>query len=252
MIICLAGMHRSGTSLMASYLQRCGIFMGERMAAPGPGNPRGHFEDRDFLDLNKAILKDNHASPFAVPVRLSVRQERKDQAMRLIEQRKAEYADWGWKDPRSSLLLDFWHELVPESKFVFLYREPLLMLDSLYRRPGDRALYFLFWRAGSSWIRYNDDLLKFSDRHPSACIFLNITAFNADPDRGREVLGGFLGRPLDAPYSSVYQPGAIRVVKEGRIHPMVRLNQIFLGSSMAAMYAQLEARSAFPENGHAR
>ncbi len=226
--------------------------MGERMAAAGPGNPRGHFEDRDFLDLNKAILVDNRAGPFNVPAHLKVSAARNEQAAGLIRKRDAEYEHWGWKDPRSSLLLDFWHELLPAARFVFLYREPRLMLDSLYRRPGDQALYFLFWRAGKSWIRYNENLLDFADKHPSSCIFLNITAFNANPDAGRKVLGEFLGYSLDVSYSSVYQPGAIRVTKEGRMHPMVRLNQMFLGTSMEAVYARLEARSAFPEGGSAR
>ena len=44
--IVVAGMHRSGTSLVAGYLQSLGVDMGARLLAADHANPRGYFEDR--------------------------------------------------------------------------------------------------------------------------------------------------------------------------------------------------------------
>ena len=49
-------MHRSGTSLITQWLYRCGLFVGERLFPPGPGNLDGHFEDMDFLELHVKFL----------------------------------------------------------------------------------------------------------------------------------------------------------------------------------------------------
>ena len=49
MILTIAGMHRSGTSLAASWLQGCGLVIDNgNLIPPHPDNPKGFFEDRDF------------------------------------------------------------------------------------------------------------------------------------------------------------------------------------------------------------
>ena len=55
--ICLAGMHRSGTSLTASWLSSCGLplYLNQTWGA-SPGNPKGHFEDVDFTNVAEAFL----------------------------------------------------------------------------------------------------------------------------------------------------------------------------------------------------
>jgi hypothetical protein len=47
-------MHRSGTSVVASVLQRLGVFLGAPAALldPLPENPRGYWEHRGIKDLN--------------------------------------------------------------------------------------------------------------------------------------------------------------------------------------------------------
>ncbi len=54
LVIC--GMHRSGTSLVASVLENAGLAIGCTAPLPGLGNPRGHFEDPDFLALHEEML----------------------------------------------------------------------------------------------------------------------------------------------------------------------------------------------------
>ena len=61
-------MHRSGTSLVASLLSAIGVDMGQRLLPPDKGNPRGYFEDIDFLEfqrraLSESCLKDDGGHP---------------------------------------------------------------------------------------------------------------------------------------------------------------------------------------------
>ena len=58
-VLVIGGMHRSGTSLTASLLRGAGLFIGERLMGPYPGNERGHFEDLDFYEFHKRVLAAN-------------------------------------------------------------------------------------------------------------------------------------------------------------------------------------------------
>lgn len=56
--ICIAGMHRSGTSAVAQLLHRCGIRLGDEsvLMAVAPDNPDSFWEDTRFVAVNDAIL----------------------------------------------------------------------------------------------------------------------------------------------------------------------------------------------------
>ena len=47
--IVITGMHRSGTSLLASLLRILGAPFGERLLPPSRANQPGYFEDVDFI-----------------------------------------------------------------------------------------------------------------------------------------------------------------------------------------------------------
>ena len=56
--IIVAGMHRSGTSIVASLLSALGVDIGQRLLPPDKGNPRGYFEDIDFLEFQRRVLSE--------------------------------------------------------------------------------------------------------------------------------------------------------------------------------------------------
>jgi len=182
--IIITGMHRSGTSLVARMLRAAGIHLGDRLLGPGPSNPHGYFEDLDFVDLHEAILADLGASIYlgrhpdlGVPPRFGA------PARELVSARSDRSA-WWWKDPRTSLFLDFWSKLVPEARFVFVYRPPAEVAGSL-RRRRDVALHLQFPGAGllerlgaprfrvgralSMWCRYNERIVAFAESRRDRC-----------------------------------------------------------------------------------
>ena len=90
--IIITGMHRSGTSLVASLLQEAGLSIGERLLGPSAGNRKGHFEDVDFVELHEDILADNGASLYwdGLPTQLRMGEDHQRRAVTLIYARRDE------------------------------------------------------------------------------------------------------------------------------------------------------------------
>jgi hypothetical protein len=141
MIVCVAGMHRSGTSLVANLLRTCGVYLGETQdfAPPSFDNPEGYWENLHFSKINDKILA-NFGGAWDCPPRLppgwedasSLDTIRKE-AIRAV-QASSTYSCWGWKDPRNSLTLPFWKKVLPDFKVVICLRSPLDVARSLQQR----------------------------------------------------------------------------------------------------------------------
>ena len=56
--VCITGMHRSGTSMVARLLGACGLDLGppEELVPGQPDNPDGYFENQRFVSVNDEIL----------------------------------------------------------------------------------------------------------------------------------------------------------------------------------------------------
>jgi len=104
--VVVLGMHRSGTSMIASFLNKLGVSMGKVMLGKTPSNPLGHFEDKDFYDLNRKILKfagGNWRNPPKEENILAQKDKFNKEIVDLIFiKNKEKY--WGWKDPKLALL----------------------------------------------------------------------------------------------------------------------------------------------------
>src|SRR5215218_1375672 len=57
--ICVAGMHRSGTSTICQLLYKCGLDLGDTKDLFGAAsdNPDGYWENRHFVRINEGIFK---------------------------------------------------------------------------------------------------------------------------------------------------------------------------------------------------
>ncbi len=193
-------MHRSGTSLVAGLLQAAGVDFGISIPAR-PANPRGFFEDRELMQLGRRMMAAAAGQPdwgWSEDGELD-RERFADftaDARALLARRASASRRWGWKDPRVSLALDFWHSLLPEATFVLLYRLPWLVIDSLQRVGREE-----FLRQPSMgrrlWSFYQQALLDFCRRHPRSVVLVSVDALLAAPARTLPRLAERLQLPLD-------------------------------------------------------
>lgn len=153
MPVCITGMHRSGTSMVAHLLHKAGLNLGPESALmpASAENPDGYWEHREVVALNDDILSQLGAgwdcpppatADWSGPALTALR----PRAERLISDLTAA-PPWGWKDPRSSLTLPFWQALLNPLPVVLVVRHPLEVASSLRERNGlSFALGLTLWR----------------------------------------------------------------------------------------------------------
>lgn len=193
--ICITGMHRSGTSSTAQLLYRCGVYLGDEseLFAAGPANPDGYWENGRFVSINNRVFE-AYRGGWDLPPDLEEGWQDSEKVAGL----KAEAGElvrefegdgiWGWKDPRSSLTMPFWLDLLPEAKVVISLRNPLEVALSL-RKRGNSSLAFGL----NLWTIYSQRLLD--ALRPDQYIVTHYGAYFYRPqDELRRVLD-FLGMP---------------------------------------------------------
>ena len=159
-------MHRSGTSLMGSMLTDAGIEFGDQLTDAGHGNSNGFFEDSIICRIHEQSLEANgiNSQGFTNCSELTFPLPARKQAEADSASRRRSSTHWGWKQPRATLFLDEWAAIVPEAKFLFVFRQPWDVIDSLYRR-GDHTFFLRPTFALRVWETYNTALLHFATRH---------------------------------------------------------------------------------------
>ena len=167
-IYIVLGMHRSGTSLVANMIQSIGIPFGDTLIGPADDNEKGFWEDRDIVDLNERIFTqlgiswDCLGGFFYSEKDFSSKEFRdlKKEAKTLLERKFSCGNTWGFKDPRVSRLLPFWHSVIQdlnlEARYVLPFRTPSEVQASLGKRDGIADI-----KSGWLWLLYNLDALRF-------------------------------------------------------------------------------------------
>lgn len=116
---------RAGSSATAGTLSHLGIHMGDRLVGANPTNPKGHYENADFLEMNERIFRSINASLVTLPSReelLASPFPRNDLSTFLQTQVKP---IWGLKDPRTTLTLELWKphlEEIAHITYIFAWR----------------------------------------------------------------------------------------------------------------------------------
>lgn len=184
-------MHRSGTSLVASWLSALGIDMGGNLLPADKSNPRGYFEDVDFLQLQRTMLSESclpndggHPDwgwTESEQLDRKIFKNFRSSASKMIASQSKNRKLWGWKDPRTTLLLDFWDSLLDEAKYIFVYRFPWDVADSMQRLGAPVFLKNPEY-AYRIWTFYNKHLLDFFSRNPQRCLLVSSNALQQNPN----------------------------------------------------------------------
>lgn len=162
-VVLILGMHRSGTSCLAGSLQQAGLDLGDASTS-SPHNPRGNRENAAFVRFNERVLNTNGGS-WRQPPPSVVLNERQQARARALVAGFDGVPCWGFKDPRTLLLLDVWRELLPDAMTVGIFRHPLAVARSLAARDGMAEAEAL-----ALWCRYNRALLAAWRQRPFAML----------------------------------------------------------------------------------
>src|SRR4051794_10040085 len=162
-------MHRSGTSVVSRLLNLLGVNLGSAsyLTASGPDNPKGYWEHRGFVEINDQVLaafSGRWDCPPAFPggwFRAPELSASREQAQRLLCDEFSSTPLWGWKDPRTSLTLPFWQDLIGPMRYVIPVRNPLAVVASLVQRNQMAPL-----EAEWLWLVHTQAILAATTGHP--------------------------------------------------------------------------------------
>lgn len=142
-VLCVLGMHRSGTSLATGLITTSGITPGDTsgLLPASPHNTSGYFEQRAIMELNDEILSCEGASWWAPPAStVAARPEWVARARDVAQAVGITGHDERlsvFKDPRVSLMWPVWSLALRRSVFPLLVtRHPLDIARSLWLRDA--------------------------------------------------------------------------------------------------------------------
>jgi hypothetical protein len=179
--ICITGMHRSGTSMVARLLNLCGLWLGadDEILGPAADNPEGFWEHVGVLTLDDDLLAALGGGwdmpPAPMPETWAARPELAPLLSRgaaLVGAFRG-HEPWGWKDPRSALVLPFWQTLAPDLRVVVCLRSPLAVAGSLRTRATASQAFSL-----GLWRTHHERLL---DLPAGRCLVTHYDSYFHDP-----------------------------------------------------------------------
>lgn len=164
-VVCVLGMHRSGTSCLTGSLQERGLFLGD-VVTKAKYNLKGNRENNDLRLINDDLLALNDGAWDRPPATLQwndALRRRRDEALAGYQ----DHAKWGFKDPRVLLTLPFWLEADLDFRFVGTFRHPRAVARSLLNRPGLAPQT----EPVALWAHYNRKLLDYAAEYkiPLVC-----------------------------------------------------------------------------------
>jgi len=209
--LCIAGMHRSGTSLTTSWFARCGLHVGDDLGPANQSNPKGHFEDQDFVLFQANAVGRMYPKSFGwkvtEPTFIRFNDEEEFQAREFVKERSKEHPFWGWKDPRSVLFLEHWREISPETRFFLVWRSHVDVVESLIKRARTQNIELTQVTIAQSlriWIAYNKLVAEFKQRYPKECVLVSAETIQSKPEQVFNQLRDRLSVNLEyQPFTSV-------------------------------------------------
>lgn len=194
-LILVLGMHRSGTSSVTRLLVAIGARVGEQLLPPGMDNPRGFWEDRDFVEFNERLLARLDASYDSLALLPEGFEQRSDlqemllEAVVLLRDKVADNEIFALKDPRTCRLLPFWQRvfahLEVDVDHVIVVRNPLSVAHSLSMRNG-------FERRKSFWLWLHHYVAALQATHGLSRVFIDYDHLMSAPEEQLRRLASIL------------------------------------------------------------
>jgi hypothetical protein len=232
-VICVLGMHRSGTSCLTGCLEERGIVLGE-VVNSAPHNLKGNKESVSLRSINNDVLQMSNGA-WDVPPETLVWDDhlraRRDAHIAAF----AAHPVWGFKDPRTLLTLPFWLEAGCDMRFIGTFRHPSSVVRSLMARKGKKMIPKT--PALELWKHHNRKILELHDR-----VSFPIVSFDSSPeiyDQSVTQIATSIGLPK-LPGRSSFYASEMRTGLEGLE------NDWPVDDESRDIYAMLQARAIEP------
>ena len=187
--ILVAGLHRSGTSLMCRILNRSGVHFPGTLLSADQDNSTGYYENVDFVELHRSWFSQLPADgwsdwglskidPLSTLGRYQWNSDA-EQFLSATNTTRINFSEpipsdvWALKDPRATLILSFWRNMFKQSLLVVgVYRTPWDVSDAFMRisNPLFREQPELIL---DCWISYNQTLLSYVQAYPHSCFVVS-------------------------------------------------------------------------------
>jgi hypothetical protein len=172
-------------------------------------------------------------------------------------------APWGWSDPMSIHLLDYWRGLDPQALFVLVYDDAQQSLQEAGSVWPDEAGIL---QCLGIWNAYNEAMLRFSQNHPERCLLVNARRVHGDFAGFIELLHTKLGAALHSTlgYDAIHcqsGPGtlhealalttpdpaaALEVLRDDRAERFMLDHYLAEHPSCARLFQELQAAAQLP------
>jgi hypothetical protein len=200
-------MHRSRTSSIALLLDGLGVDMGKEQLASDQWNPEGYGEEQRVVALHREILHAHDATvdpdrswidwgwpltlPIAIPKNIARRMS--DYVGWRSSTIRSGAITWGWKDPRTTLFLPQWAQLLPSAIFLLVYRHPVGVYRSMERLEFSPTLLS---QSFDIWGSYNRAILSFAAKYRSRCSLVESNSCLREPGHLSRLLANHHGLSL--------------------------------------------------------
>jgi GT2 family glycosyltransferase/glycosyltransferase involved in cell wall biosynthesis len=180
--------------MLTRLLHACGLYLGpkDELMPAQADNPDGFWEHLGFVALNDELLNElggawdlppkrdeNFAHAGLDPLRMKAR---------LLVEKFDSAGLWGWKDPRNSLTLPFWQNLLPGMKTLIMVRNPLEVAHSMKERNGISYSFGL-----RLWEIYNRRVIETASDQERLVAHYDL--FFQDPESELRRIAHFIGLP---------------------------------------------------------
>lgn len=173
-VVCVLGMHRSGTSLVSRIVNLLGFSVGldAHLMAPEECNPKGFWEHTQITSINEEILSRLGGSWHQPPSFFEGWESEasfgdlRQKARSVIEADFGNVDSWSWKDPRGCLTLPFWQRLLPHMIYVIILRNPVDVALSLKKRDQ-----FSLEKGIDLWLKHVTFALRYTSAQPRIFLF---------------------------------------------------------------------------------
>ncbi|HLK12695.1 MAG TPA: hypothetical protein VKW76_15075 [Candidatus Binatia bacterium] len=254
-VVVVLGMHRSGTSLLASIAHALGVALGTNLLAADEHNPAGYWEQKDIFETQEAILDRmgrtwwGPRGSLRYPPRWWERPEVAGLVSRLadIVRREIDATDgvWGFKDPRTSRLLPMWEHIFAslgvEPCYVLAVRAPGAVARSVCRRVVGATPA----RAELLWLLHNLDAIR--DTHGMLRAVIDYDRWFTHPMEQGRALAAAIGLPWPADDAALREEIEGTVRRELRHHDAQETVALPYVAETYALLCEASASGRLPE-----